>query len=347
MRSPRGVLIGVAMIVGSAVLAGPALGVTSISGWGAIDADMGGGVLVWADAAPAKTRTFTYWRVDVGRARVFGARIGPVTRPVAVRTSAGPMTGASIRATGTARGLTVTASGSTFAGPVIWCCDAEDVEVVVSSDGRHDAPHPLAAGLDGARVRWIESAGSTAALGSADPVEDAPNTALATIPGRPGPGLASVARGIAAWADVGGGTLRIGVPSDAGVTGIREIAQGGRVLTVRAVPGMIATVVRTRSGHRVVRTDVASGKTSVVWTGRARPRIAVGGRAIAIGTGAGVLASRGGTAKAVGTARGTIAAVATDGSRVAVFERVRRRVKTGRRTASVRYTDARIIGRVR
>ena len=45
-----------------AVAAGGASGAVTIGGWGTITADMGGGALVWADAQPARTRTFTYWR---------------------------------------------------------------------------------------------------------------------------------------------------------------------------------------------------------------------------------------------------------------------------------------------
>ena len=81
--------------------------------------------------------------------------------------------------------------------------------------------------------------------------------------------------------------------------------------------------------------------------GSKRPRIATGGRAIAIGAGRTVLTSRGGSARKVADARGAIAAVATNGTRVAVFERITRRVTKGKRTTSVRSTAVRIAGRVR
>ena len=330
----------------AAALCGTASGAVTISGWGSITADMGGGVLVWADSQPAKTKTFTYWRAEAWRARVSGSSVGGATRPVTVRTSAGPITAPDIRATGTDRGLTLPASGSAFPGPIIWCCTTESLEVVLSSDSDGAAPHPYGAGLDGTRVRWISAGPTGAFLGSADPVEDPPRETSAAIPGRPGPGHASVAAGIAAWADTGGRAIRIGVPSDDGVSGIREIPQGGRVLTVRAVPGMVAAVVKA-GGFRVTRTDAATGRVTVVWRGSARPQVAVGGRAIAIGAGRVVLTSRGGAARKVGNAKGVVAAVATDGSRVAVFERVSRRTKTGKKTVTVRRTAARIIGRVR
>lgn len=342
--------MGAAVAAGTACAlalgAGAAHGAVNIGGWGTIAADWGGGALVWADAQPAKTDTFTYWRTDAARARVSGNRIGPVTEPVVVRTSAGALTGTEIRATGTTRGFTLTASGASFPGPVIWCCTTDDLEVVVSSDSDGAAPHPYAAGLDGARVRWIAAGPQGAVLGSAEPVENATRETLAPIPGRPGPGLASVATGIAAWADRGGRSVRIGVPSDTGVAGIRTAAQGGTVLQVRAVPGFVVAVVRA-GGYRVTRTDAATGRVVVVWRGSTRPQVAAGGRAIAIGAGTKVLTSRGGAAKPVGDARGPVAAVATDGSRVAVFERVSRKAKVKGRVTTVKTTGVRIMGKVR
>jgi len=344
-RGGRLALAGIAALVCSAS-AGTAIAATNVNGWGAISADMAGGTLVWADAQPARTRTFTYWRTDASRARVSGTRISGVTKPVTVRTSAGALTGSAIRATGLSRGFTLTASGASFAGPVTWCCTPEGQEVVVSSNGAGDAPHPYASGLDGTRVRWIAGTRDGAVLGSADPVEYQERQTSAAIPGNTGPGLASVTTGIAAWADRGGSLIRFGVPADDGVANLREARQGGRVLEVRATPRFIAAVVR-RGGYRVTRTDVATGRVRIVWRGAKRPRIAAGGRAIAIGAGRTVLTSRGGSARKVADARGAIAAVATNGTRVAVFERITRRVTKGKRTTSVRSTAVRIAGRVR
>lgn len=328
------------------LVAGTANGAVNIGGWGQIYADMGGGGIAWADAQPAKTKTFTYFRVDAAHARVNGNRISGDTEPVAVRTSAGPLTGVDIRMAGPRRAFTLTASGSAFAGPVIWCCTTEDLEVVVSSDSDGAAPHPFGAGMDGTRVRWIAGGPGGAFLGSGDPVESAERVTSAPIPGNPGPGLASIAQGIAAWADIGGSSIRIGVPSDTGVSGIREVAQGGRVTQVRAMPGYVVAVVQA-GGWRVTRTDAASGAVTVVWRGSARPQVGAGGRAIAIGAGRAVLTSRGGAAKKVADARGPISAVATDGSRVAVFERVSRKAKVGKATKTVRTTAVRVVGRVR
>ena len=120
MRRWRAAAAAGVVVAGIAVAcAGGAAGAVNIGGWGQITADMAGGSLVWVDAQAAKTKTFTYWRGDAARARVSGSGISGVNEPVTVRTSAGPLTGIDIRATGTSRGMTLTASRAT--SPVmIW-----------------------------------------------------------------------------------------------------------------------------------------------------------------------------------------------------------------------------------
>lgn len=329
-------------------IAGTAQGANIVlEGWGAITADIGGGALVWSDSAAAKTETFTYWRTDTGRAP-FGGGIGKATEPVLIRTSAGLSNGARVRATGTSRGYVTIAPGPSYAGPIIWCCDGTSTEVVVSSDGDADAPRPVGAGMDGDRVRWISSSARGAVLGSAAPVEGDLRGTSVSIPGNPGPNLASIATGVAAWADRGGSTLYLGAPRDDGMSGTRQVAQGGVVRMVLATPTFVVTVVKSGSRARVVRTDVASGAVRTVWTGAGTPVVAAGGNAIAIGSGAKVFSSRAGArAKPAGTAKGTVAAVATDGRRVVVFERVTRKVTVKKRAKTVKSTVGRVIGSVR
>lgn len=329
-------------------LAGSAQGANIVlDGWGAITADIGGGALVWSDTAPAKTATFTYWRTDTGRA-AFSGSIGKPSEPVLIRTSAGISNGARVRATGTGRGYVTIAPGASYAGPVIWCCDSSATEVVVSSDGRDGAPTPAGAGLDGDRVRWISGSASGAVLGSASPVEGDLRGMSVSIPGNTGPGLASIATGVAAWASKGASSITLGVPADGGVGNMRTVAQGGTVKSVFATPTFVVTVVRSGSRAKVVRTDVASGTARTVWTGSGTPVVAAGGSAIAIGSGTRVFSSTGGAkAKAAGTAKGTVAAVATDGRRIVVFERITRKVTVKKRTTNVKSTVGRVIGSVR
>lgn len=329
-------------LTGSAQAANIVLG-----GWGSITADVGGGALVWSDTAPAKTAAFTYWRTDTGRA-AFGGSIGKATKPVVIRTSAGISNGARVRATGTDRGYVTIAPGAAYAGPVVWCCDSESAEVVVSSDGRDGAPAPAGAGLDGSRVRWIAASASGAVLGSASPVEGDLRATSVSIPGNTGPGLASIATGVAAWADRGATAISIGIPGDDGVGGMRSVAQGGTVTGVFATPAFVVTVVKSGSRAKVVRTDVASGTARTVWSGSGTPVVAAGGDAIVIGSGSKVFSSRGGAkARAAGTAKGVVAALATDGTRIVVFERITRKVTVKERTTDVKSTIGRVLGSVR
>ena len=329
-------------LTGSAQAANIVLG-----GWGSITADIGGGALVWSDTAPAKTAAFTYWRTDTGRA-AFSGSIGKATKPVVIRTSAGSSNGARVRATGTDRGYVTIAPGAAYAGPIIWCCDSESAEVVVSSDGRDGAPAPAGAGLDGTRVRWIASSASGAVLGSASPVEGDLRATSVSIPGNTGPGLASIATGVAAWADRGATAISIGIPGDDGVSGLRGVAQGGIVKSVFATPAFVMTVVKSGSRAKVVRTDVTSGTARTVWSGSGTPVVAAGGNAIVIGSGSKVFSSKGGAkARAAGTAKGIVAALATDGTRIVVFERITRKVTVKKRATNVKSTVGRVLGSVR
>ena len=346
----RRTALGLLAITGAAglVLTGSAQAANIVlGGWGSITADIGGGALVWSDTAPAKTATFTYWRTDTGRA-AFSGSIGKATKPVVIRTSAGSSNGARVRATGTDRGYVTIAPGAAYAGPIIWCCDSESAEVVVSSDGRDGAPAPAGAGLDGTRVRWIASSASGAVLGSASPVEGDLRATSVSIPGNTGPGLASIATGVAAWAERGATAISIGIPGDDGVSGLRGVAQGGIVKSVFATPAFVMTVVKSGSRAKVMRTDVASGTARTVWSGSGTPVVAAGGNAIVIGSGSKVFSSKGGAkARAAGTAKGIVAALATDGTRIVVFERITRKVTVKKRATNVKSTVGRVLGSVR
>ena len=346
----RRTALGLLAITGAAglVLTGSAQAANIVlGGWGSITADIGGGALVWSDTAPAKTAAFTYWRTDTGRA-AFSGSIGKATKPVVIRTSAGSSNGARVRATGTDKGYVTIAPGAAYAGPIIWCCDSESAEVVVSSDGRDGAPAPAGAGLDGTRVRWIASSASGAVLGSASPVEGDLRATSVSIPGNTGPGLASIATGVAAWAERGATAISIGIPGDDGVSGLRGVAQGGIVKSVFATPAFVMTVVKSGSRAKVVRTDVTSGTARTVWSGSGTPVVAAGGNAIVIGSGSKVFSSKGGAkARAAGTAKGIVAALATDGTRIVVFERITRKVTVKKRATNVKSTVGRVLGSVR
>ena len=126
------------------------------------------------------------------------------------------------------------------------------------------------------------------------------------------------------------------------------MAQGGTDKSVFATPAFVVTEVKSGSRAKVVRTDVASGTTRAVWTGSGTPVVAAGGNAIVIGSGTKVFSSRSGAkARPAGTAKGTVAAVATNGTRIVVFERISRKVTVRKHTTTVKSTVGRVIGSVR
>ena len=185
-------------------------------------------------------------------------------------------------------------------------------------------------------------------LGSASPVEGDLRATSVSSPGNTGPGLASIATGVAAWADRGATAISIGIPGDDGVSGLRGVAQGGIVKSVFATPAFVMTVVKSGSRAKVVRTDVTSGTARTVWSGSGTPVVAAGVNAIVIGSGSKVFSSKGGAkARAAGTAKGIVAALATDGTRIVVFERITRKVTVKKRATNVKSTVGRVLGSVR
>ena len=128
----------------------------------------------------------------------------------------------------------------------------------------------------------------------------------------------------------------------------RGVAQGGIVKSVFATPAFVMTVVKSGSRAKVVRTDVTSGTARTVWSGSGTPVVAAGGNAIVIGSGSKVFSSKGGAkARAAGTAKGIVAALATDGTRIVVFERITRKVTVKKRATNVKSTVGRVLGSVR
>ena len=276
---------------------------------------------------------FTYFATALVRAPLApgGRRFarGAFDTVLAIRNSVGSQSGARLMAGADGSTLTLPGAGG-FAPPVVWCCTADGVEVVVESDGRDSAPRALAAGLDGTRVRMLLRApdGSVAlvsaspgALGRPDDVDASRTTA--PFPGAPDGGLAAITDGVVAWTeDPASGVVRRGVPSDTGVTGVSDLRLGGRVLRLWAAPGTLVVLTRAGATARVHRIDTAGGTPRLVWRGTRLPRVAVGGGSVAVADGRRVLASRAGAVARVAQARGPVAAIAVDGDRVAWFERV-------------------------
>ena len=212
--------------------------------------------------------------------------------------------------------------------PVIWCCDPEGVETVVESDGRPDAPVTLAA-TRGRRARCGSSRRGPAAAASwwaRTPWVRASGARPSNVPVRTGAGLAALAPGLLAWVDPAAPAVLARAPAgDAGLGAIATTALPGPAVRVWASRGLVAVAVRAGGGVRLLRVDPATGAAGTVWRGARTPRVSVGGGAVAVADGRRVLASRSGPLRPVGRGRGPVAAVAVDGRRVALLERVRAR----------------------
>jgi hypothetical protein len=221
--------------------------------------------------------------------------------------------------------MVVMPDASRFAVPVVWCCDG-DVETVVYSDGRAEAPRPLAAAVDGGVVRTVlRSQDGTATLVAGDPRERIPALASVAFPGTPSASRIAMAPGLVAWTDDDDRrTLRFGVPGETGVAGERAVTLPGEAIRVWADRGLIAVAVRQAGRVTLVRIDADGPRRRVVWRGSRLPRVGLGEGTIAVGVGRDVRAGRGAPLRRVTRARGPVAAVAPSGRRVAWFERVRR-----------------------
>ncbi len=309
--------------------------------WFAIRADFAGRTLVWSEAAtvrldpskggrdlPAGLRPFVYYRIHTSTAPLDRARRGFVGGPeqhVTLRTQIARMTSGRVAGDGDGR-FVIVPGARRFAAPVVFCCTA-DVETVVVSDGREDAPRPLSATLDGGIVRALlrDRAGGIT-LVSADPTQRVPELHSAPFPGSATDGLAGLAEGTVAWVDPDTpGTLSFGVPSDGGVVGRRSVRLPGRARRLWVDRGVaVAAVARSRR-IALVRVDLTTPRPTIVWQGSRLPHVAIGEGAVVAAEGSSVFAARAGRLRRITRARGQIAAVAASGRRIAWFERVRRK----------------------
>ena len=343
MRGRGAVAAALGLAVGLC-LAGPAAAAprtVTLDGWADRAAAFSGTTLVVAEAAtvhvdprviagsPPGATPFDYYRAETSRVRLNRARTrftGALETPVSVRTSIAAM-GPGILAPGGAGSFVTAPSSDRAATPVIWCCDPEGVETVVESDGRADAPVTVAATIDGGRVRFLQArADGSAVLVGVDPVGAGGRRTVVDVPVRTRAGLAALAPGRLAWVNPAApAVLARASAGDTGLGAVATTALPGPAVGVWASRGLVVVAVRVGAGVRLVRVDPATGAASTVWRGPRAPRVSVGGGAVAVAAGRRVLASRSGPLRAVGRGRGPVAAVAVDGRRVALLERVRAR----------------------
>jgi hypothetical protein len=333
-----------AVLAGAALLAGaPAASAASrtatLEGWDDSVAAFSGRAVIVAEAAavrvdprnvpgaPAGAAPFVYYRHETARLGLNPARTrfagDPVTL-VSVRESIAGM-GPGLLSPAATRGFVVVPSGRLLAPPVIWCCQ-RDVEVVLESDGRPDAPVALAAAEDGPVVRFLLAfPDGHRELVSSSPASPGAR-ASRTVAAPAGPGLVALAPGLLAQVDPAAPALLAVSAVDASgtVAAPATVALPGRAIRIWAARGLVAAAVRAGGRVRLVRWS-GGGRARTVWSGATVPRVSVGGGAVAVGERRRVLASRRGPLRQVARTRGPVAAVAVDGRRVAWLERLTRR----------------------
>jgi hypothetical protein len=306
--------------------------------------------LLWTEAAtvrvdphqiagsPAGARRFDYYRAEAFRVSLNRAStrfVGDVDTPVSVRTSIAAMRPGVLSPTGDG-GFVMLPESRRFAVPVIWCCSADDREVVVESDGREDAPHTVGAAWGVGSVRYVQSAPAGVRLlrvadpsGAVAPTTQTTSDATAT-------GLVGVSADAVGWVDPASATTFLLRGDGAEAVSVALPGPGTRVW---ASPGLFAVAVRIGGRIALVRIDQGPSPRAVtVWVGARLPRVALGGHAIAVAERRRVLASRRGPVRLVVVARRVVEAIGVDDRRLAWIERASRR---GARVGVIR------LGRVR
>jgi len=314
-----------------------------VPGWPRMALAMSGPTVVYSTAGathiPAnggynvyRTATFTVRMNRVGLVK------GTRKDGVVLRTSAGTTTGGGLSGDATGR-YVLLATGSGFSPQVIFCCRTNLKDYPVEASGRPGAPVTLTAALQGPVVRYVTAAPDGTTQLATRYVKDGPGepfTRLDVRPlgARPIQNLIASAPGTVAWVDQAApGEVRLAVtpPGDPTPVAQPAIPVPGSVLRVLVTERMVAVLVQVFGEYQLVRYDVPEWKATIVWRGIDPPGpVAAGDRTIAIATG-GVVRQHvpGQTLRTVFRLRGKAAAVATDGTRIAVLERIRTRTRRG------------------
>jgi hypothetical protein len=276
-------------------------------------------------------RTDTY-RLPLAGARLTGARIdGMVLRTSAGRTTAGPIFGDRTGRFG------IVATGQNFPPQVVFCCLADKRDLPVEADGRAGGPVTVAAALDGPLLRYIlrDPAGGHRLVSytvSEEPGQPFTQRVSRPIDAQPSGSLIAMAPGIIAWVDRRNtAEVRLATTPSGQFEAFGDltIPQSGTVVRLHVTRTMVVTLVRRSSGYQLIRFDAPSWTPTVVWSGsKPPPYTAAGDRTVALVNGAVVQQHVPGRARrTVLRLRGTIAALATDGRRIAVLERLRTRAR--------------------
>ena len=273
-------------------------------------------------------RTDTY-RLPLAGARFTGARIdGMVLRTSAGRTTAGPIFGDDTGRYG------IMATGQGFPPQVVFCCLADKRDLPVEADGRVGGSIAVAATLDGPLLRYVlrdpgPGGGHRLVSYTVSEAPGQPFTQRISRPldAQPSGSLIAMAPGIIAWVDRRNpAEVWVATTPSGGFDAFGGLAipQPGTVLRLLVTRRMVVTLVRRGGVIQLIRFDGPAWTPTVVWSGAKAPAFtAAGDRTVALVNGRVVQQQVAGRARrTVLRLRGTPAALATDGRRVAVLERV-------------------------
>lgn len=284
-------------------------------------------------------------QTDTFRIAIRGTRpaaIGSRVQGVLLRTSAGAATAGPLVTDPVGRHLIV-ATGANFSPQVIACCTDAGLPTPVEVSGAPDAPITVAATLEWPTARMLSVADGNLTLvsyglhmDSPYPTTDRMTRPLGAAPPRR---LAAIAPGALAWVEASSGDVRVmttptavdGAPVDR-----TTIHPDGDVRRLMVAANTLALVRgNATAGFELVRYDAPTWAPTVVWRGTRMPdAVVLDGETLVMGIGTRIVQHTpiGGRVTAVRVAS-KAAALATDGRRVVVVERIRVR---GRKFTTMR-----------
>ena len=331
-----------------------------INGWQPMAIALGGDHLVYARSSANTIRIgapYTVFRTDTFRIRLSGNRL--TSRPVPgviLRTSAGPTTGGLLAANGGGQHV-LAATGRNFRPQVTWCCTDNDHDTPVQADGRPTGPVTIAVGLDGLSVNMLmrDSRGEMrlvrqkVSIDARSPLGARTDVAVDVVP--MSTALVALSGNTLVWVDARDRQIHIATIAGDGTLGTPVVVPApgpGPVVRLAVSAATVAVVVRDVAPGRfqVVRLDAPDWQQQIVWAGSAAPPIAVGDRTVAVAAGRSLFQhTPGGALVRRAVLRSSAFGLASDGSRIAVVERltVRQKPVRGRKRPPLAQTALRVV----
>lgn len=345
MRRLIALTLTVACVLTAPAFADPANQVR-VRDWRPMSVAIRGNSLVYGiSTVNAMRGGYTVYQTDTFRIPIRGtvpSAIGRRVQGVLMRTSAGAGTAGPLVTDAQGRHLIV-ATGANFTPQVIACCTDAGLPTPVEVSGAPGAPVTLAATLEWPNARMLTVGDGDLTLvsyglhmASPYPTTGRLGRRLGSPPRRR---LAAIAPGAVAWVDATSGDVRvmsIPTPLDGAPADVVTIHPQDEVRRLAVSATTVALVRGTGdTGYQLVRYDAPAWTPTVVWRGARLPdAMVLDGQALVLGIGTRIVhhTPAGGLITAVRVAT-KAAALATDGTRVVVVERIRLR---GRKFTSMR-----------